>query len=117
MDNLRIYNYGISYEDVKAIYDDERLGIEDFQMFANVQVYPNPVKDYLYFELTTTPVSLISMSVYDMKGQKVIAAEFKTNLQGFVKEDLDFSNLGAGAYILNIESDTKKYTRKIIVSE
>jgi len=117
MDNLRIYNYGISYEDMKEIYEDERLNIMDSPSFDKIQVYPNPLKDNLHFEVKTEPGSFISISVYDIMGQKVIAAELKTDHQGFAKQELDFSTIRSGTYVLKAEAEAKIYVRKIIVSE
>ena len=117
MDNLRIYNYGISYEEMKEIYEDERLGIMDSPDFDKIQVYPNPLKDNLHFEVKTKPGSFISISVYDIMGQNVLATEFKADHLGFLKQELDFSTIKSGAYILKTETETKNYLQKIIVSE
>ena len=50
-------------------------------------------------------------------GQKVIAAELKTDHQGFAKQELDFSTIRSGTYVLKAEAEAKIYVRKIIVSE
>jgi hypothetical protein len=117
MDNLRIYNYGISYEMVKEIYESEKSGVADTLIDDHFKVYPNPVKGNLHFELKTNPATMVSVSLHSMMGQKVFAIELKADQKGFVKQKLDFTKFRPGTYVLKAEAEAKIYVRKIIVSE
>jgi len=117
MDNLRIYNYGISYEMVKEIYESEKSGIADSLIADHFRVYPNPVKGNLHFELKTKSGGIVSVFLYSIMGQKVLAIELKANQQGLVKQQLDLTGLRSGTYILKSETEANIYIRKIIVTE
>ena len=114
---MSVYSYGISYEEMKEIYEDERLGIMDSPNFDKIQVYPNPVKDNLVIDLKTKPGGMVSVSLYSIMGQKVIAVELIANKKGFVKQTLDFTKFRPGTYVLKAEAEVNIYVRKIIVTE
>jgi len=115
MDNLRIYNYGISYEKVKEIYEGEASSVSNSMAEDNFRVYPNPVKDNITFELKTEPSATALISLHSITGQRVFAAELKADQQGYIQEKLDLNGIKPGSYILRFDSGANEYFRKVVV--
>ncbi|MXN91902.1 S8 family serine peptidase [Flavobacterium sp. Sd200] len=84
----------------------------DKNVLGNVTVWPNPAKDVLNVnfgqQLSNVQLALVDMSgriVYQSKSGSVSGQEFSINTSNFSK----------GIYMLNISSDNKTMTKKIIV--
>ena len=71
--------------------------------FANrtITTYPNPTKDILHVDIDKE----FSGTLYDITGKTLLTINTK---------DIDVSSLSAGIYILDILSEGKRYTKKII---
>ncbi len=90
--SIREYeNDGLSVRCIK----DNNTGIEDINYFEKIEVYPDPAKNNITIENTSTEETL---SIFNMQGQLVL----KQALKG-VKEDIDISALSEGIYIVKIE--------------
>ena len=77
------------------------LDVNDNQLLNNLKVYPNPTKDLLHIDLKNE----LSGKITDLVGKK---------LMNVTEKDIDVSSLCAGIYLLDIVSDGKSYTKKII---
>lgn len=86
----------------------EVLANESFDNEA-FSVYPNPVKNTL--NILNANENIKNAQVFDLKGRKVI--DFK-NVLSSSNVVLDFSSLEKGVYILTIESNSSKSTKRII---
>lgn len=71
------------------------------------KIYPNPVKNTLYFEITASLKDNFSVSIYDITGRYV-----KKNNEAV--ENINVSDLNSGLYIAVISNDTEKISRKFI---
>lgn len=87
------------------------VGIEENTNLANLlNVYPNPAHDVLNIALPT------STDVYTVKLLNVLGAvvyEEKTNKTAAVS--INLANKAKGVYFLNVETNTEKVTKKVIV--
>lgn len=90
VNGLTLYSRKITLTVNKATYADE-IGILD-----NLNVYPNPVNDILFFD---TPLSG-NLKIYDINGKIVL----NQNLEN-LKNEIDVSELVAGTYLLRFVSD------------
>jgi hypothetical protein len=117
LDNLRIYNYGVSYDKVKEIYDGEASSVSNTWADDNFRVYPNPAKGNLQFELKTEPSATVLVSLHSITGRRVLAIELKADQQGYIKEKLDLKGIKPGSYILRFESGEGVYSRKVVIRE
>ena len=117
MDNLHIYNYGITYEKVQEIYDNEKVDIFDLLVSDNLRVYPNPVKGSLNFELKTKPGSTVEISLHSITGQKIYSVNLKANNEGNIWQRIDLTEIGPGSYILKSKTEEGISVRKIIIGE
>lgn len=85
--------------------------VEDLLENKNIQIYPNPVKDYCYVEIGVE-FSEADLQVYDMTGKLVQQTKTKNKIT-----KLSTSNLPQGTYIINAQTNNKqnqKLTTKII---
>ena len=57
----------------------------------------------------------VRISLFDLRGRSIFNEDFVNNSSVFNKE-IDFKNLTAGVYLLNVESDGKKATKRIIIN-
>jgi len=81
------------------------LGINDFDL-SKLKYYPNPVNDLL----TITYADVITnVEVFDLNGRMVIKRDFDNQTV-----QLDFSNLSAGTYMLNIKTKENSQFVKIV---
>lgn len=73
-----------------------------------INIYPNPVNDYLYVEL---PVQFLNseVDIYNQLGQKVLHIILNTN-----KEGVNLQSLATGFYVLKITSETNSKTFKFV---
>ncbi|HLV40026.1 reprolysin-like metallopeptidase [Xanthomarina sp.] len=85
------------------------LSVDEFD--ANTfSVYPNPTHGELYIKLNNTDD--INISIIDIRGRRVYN-EFNNNKT--LVRTLDVSSLASGMYLLNIERNGSKATKKIII--
>lgn len=87
--------------DINWVFDDliEPVGIQE--NLKPLEVYPNPVKQYLNFDKT----KISNLNIYNVHGQLVFAEPINPN-----QSKIDISILGSGTYFLKSEG----YFAKII---
>lgn len=82
--------------------------IDDKNYISDLKIYPNPVKDYLYFELKQEN-TLISYEIYSVEGKKISS----NNLTPTVNI-ISIENIASGTYILKLKGEKYSVTRKFI---
>ena len=81
------------------------LGVNDFDL-SKLKYYPNPVNDLLTITYTD---AITNVEVFDLNGRLVITRNFDNQTV-----QLDFSNLSAGTYMLNIKTKENSQFVKIV---
>ncbi|WP_366143717.1 T9SS type A sorting domain-containing protein [Algibacter sp.] len=71
-------------------------------MIGIIRIYPNPVKDFLYFD---TIENIKSARFYNSLGQLVKETKDKK---------IDFRNFKSGVYILQLNTDNQIINKRII---
>ncbi|SDR70642.1 Por secretion system C-terminal sorting domain-containing protein [Polaribacter sp. KT25b] len=79
----------------------------DNNILDRVSIYPNPV---VYGKLNINTVNGGEISLFNILGAKVLTSKAVTK-----NHSLDTSNLKSGVYLLNVVSNGKSYTQKIII--
>lgn len=98
-------NAGIG-EIVVARYDNQLLGINDFQNLE-FRLYPNPTSEILTVE-SADPTSDFQLEILDISGKKIISSQIlKTG-------HIDVSALAAGTYLVRLKSETKTKSLRFI---
>ncbi|RXR31867.1 T9SS type A sorting domain-containing protein [Flavobacterium piscinae] len=87
------------------IFENITLSTSDFDT-NTISFYPNPTKDFVYFNLNET---IESLSLYNLLGQAVLSKQI--NAENF---SLDISSFSAGSYIAKLNTKGKSKSVKII---
>lgn len=88
------------------IVDDEN-GIDDVTIDENLKIYPLPVRDKL--NVNAGGKIIKSVTLTNMDGSIVVKAPKSTTLVS-----IDVSSLASGIYIINVATEDKVYSRKIM---
>ena len=91
----------LRFQDEQSVYD----------LFQTAKVYPNPVIENVSIELSSTVKWNVTVSVFDAVGGLVK----KTNLEtGNVKQELSFSDLSQGMYLIKLQSGEDQKVFKVV---
>jgi len=108
LDNVRIYDYGISYEKVKEIYEEELSSIgEKNQFVSKINIYPNPATESVYLEFMTQANQSTTLAVTTLTGVTLFNENLQADNTGYVNHQVDLSRFSSGVYILSIRNSTK----------
>ena len=81
------------------------LFVDDY--FKNITLFPNPVKDILFFKI---PTHFIDIQIMDFLGRNIdCPINFNSN-------SIDFSPFNSGVYFIVFKSNNKTFTKKIILN-
>jgi len=83
------------------------LGIEEDEL-NTLKIYPNPTKDFLTIIFNNIENNG-SLRIYDIRGRLVLEQKLKSD-----SSILDMTQFQNGMYILNIKTDNRNVTKKII---
>lgn len=93
---------------VMTITGVNNLGVTEIINSPDVQVHPNPVKDFLSFKMANN-LQVEYVELYDMTGRKVNTVKAKSI------KNIDLSNFRKGTYILKVKaSDGNVYVQKVL---
>jgi hypothetical protein len=105
----------------KALFDSDynliysSLASEKPKTFE-INVYPNPAKDYVKVNVALKQNTQVAMQVIDMTG-KIVMVENYGNRGGAQTFQLDFSNLKTGLYVLQVRSGSETASYKISIEK
>lgn len=79
---------------------------------AEIKVYPNPAKGIVNIDLDANTFGESTFVMYDVQGRQVISKKSSNAI-----EVLNIENLSEGIYMLTIENDLGKTTRKVVINK
>lgn len=106
-DNLRSGNQDFAI----VAKGTETLGVENHTL-SGFTIYPNPATDQVNLNLEKTGEQ-VAVEVFDINGRKVINTNF--NGSANFNERLDVSKLNSGVYFVEIFTNGKAATKKLII--
>jgi len=116
MDKLRIYNYGISYQDIKEIFESELSSIIDKQKADDkLIVYPNPAQNIIYVEFASSPNQIFHVSMYSIAGRLLSKLIVTTNNTGILATKFNVQDLQSGTYWIKIENEQIVAVRPMMI--
>jgi len=80
--------------------------------FSFFNIYPNPTNQYLNISIGTNKD--VQLSLFDIRGRKIFTQLEKNTASTFEKR-LSLDRMSSGIYMLIVESDDKKVTKKIVI--
>lgn len=110
--SVELFNIGTSLaiKPVSCLVD-----IEEFEMLENVQLYPNPARDWITIELSEEYAQEdISTEVYDMMGRKL---GVKMQEDGYNMFRMNFSSYPEGIYFIKLQIGDKTATKKLLLMD
>jgi hypothetical protein len=124
LDDIRIYNYALSYSSIQSLYDfmtdvKEDNEIKPPKNFRLTQNYPNPFNGQTNIEFQISNQSGVKLEIFNILGQKIRTLMNEEKSPGYYKVnwngDNDFGNtVNSGIYFIKISadkfSDIKKMT-------
>jgi endoglucanase len=96
----------LNWMDFEWLSDNAINDITDLQ----VSVFPVPVNEHINIEFGS-PINLAAIQLISIDG-KIVLQKY---IQNSSKESIDISSIDRGMYILKIESETNRFSGKIIV--
>ena len=101
------------------IFKSNAASIEDFaDMVTQIQisqVYPNPTSDFIHLKFSSDGGGMLSISVFDPLGNRVIYLEPKVYGIGEFDEILDLRGLRKGNYFVQLSSPKHQVTEHFMV--
>lgn len=89
---------------------DNVVGVEEADLSAQLQVYPNPASTNI--NVTFPATTSATVDLYDVTGQKMLTH----SINGLNKTSVDISGVSSGVYILQVKLDNGATTsRKVVV--
>lgn len=81
----------------------------------NLVLYPNPAKDFLQLKSDARGDEIINISLYNIKGQKVISYNQQEMKAGNLKLDLSKKQLANGVYFVKIYNEKRSQIKKLLI--
>ncbi|NTW32976.1 MAG: T9SS type A sorting domain-containing protein, partial [Bacteroidetes bacterium] len=92
------------------------VGIKEInQSVSNVNVYPNPAKDYSYIDITLNQAQEVSLFVSNMLGQKIYSNAYGKLSAGNHTLSVEAGKFSQGIYFYTIKTGNSSISRKMIV--
>lgn len=90
------------------------VGIKEYQNLSDLKIVPNPVTDQAWLQINSTAYNVVSMSVFNVLGQK-ISTENNINLvPGLNTKLIDTEKLTKGIYFMEVTESGKSFVIKFI---
>lgn len=93
-------------------YVNSTLSNDESESLRNFSIYPNPTKGKITLS-NIKHTKLISVKIYNVLGRLVKDIPVETAAS---KLEIDLSHLSKGVYLLNLKSDTKSSTKKLVIN-
>ena len=91
---------------------DTTLSMENLILNNQISMYPNPTSNEITIQNNST-LNLKNITISNINGDIIKTVSFKDFKS---KETIDTQNLQSGIYIVTIQSDSGKSTRKLIIN-
>lgn len=104
------YNYGGGLSDPIQITITSGVGIDELLSKANIAVYPNPTEGILNVKLNGYKSEVITIRIFNSKGQVVLNDEILKSSSEF-----NLTHLSKGVYIVELQNGTKTSDTKIVL--
>jgi hypothetical protein len=122
LDDIRLYNYGLSLSQISALYDitagtGPASSVPLPTVFRLFQNYPNPFNPSttISFAVPGSAASRsLSLRVYDLLGREVATLASGTFHGGLYSVVWDGGGLSSGVYICRLESEGASFVQKMV---
>jgi hypothetical protein len=110
LDEIRIYDYAIHPDGVSKLYGQGIVASTKALIPDKlIQIYPNPVQQFLHIELNNRFHSVSKISITDIRGLNLFCMELKD----YSTSDIDVSILNRGNYFLHAFSSSGEIIQSV----
>ena len=88
-------------------------GIDEANLAATVNVFPNPTNGNTNVEFNTTTAAMATVEVYNLIGERVMFNTLGNLPAGLNRANLDLSSVQAGIYLVNLNAGGETTTMRI----
>ena len=88
------------------------LSVDENQR-VNIQIYPNPTKNVIYFKSQLLTNEEITYTLYDIQGRQILKG--KLDVSQNQENEIPLNGVNSGIYLLNLNSKNIKIVEKIVV--
>ncbi len=125
LDDIRIYNYALSYGNIQALYDFV-TGLEDQQdtktpeNYSLLQNYPNPFNGETTIKFQVSNESNVKLEIFNVLGEKVKTLVDEKKSSGFYSVRWDSRNdaskiMNSGIYFIRFISNNFSEIKKMLL--
>jgi hypothetical protein len=115
LDNVKLFDYGISYEKVLEIYQAEISFVAENHPKINFNIYPIPAKKRLFITVNPIAYQNIEVSCYSLDGRIVFRDIIKNKTDQIAKIEKDVSHLNSGIYYIVLQSTNFIQAKKAVI--
>jgi hypothetical protein len=125
LDDIRIYNYALSFQEIKDFYDigtsvDDKTIYsvpDENQLFQN---YPNPFNSTTIINYQVKDAAPVNLEVYDILGNKIRTIVNENKIAGYYAEYWDGKNdrglkVPSGIYFYTLKMKNYNRTKKLVL--
>jgi len=125
LDDIRIYNYALSFQEIRALYDfatsvDDKTIYSvpgENQLFQN---YPNPFNSTTIINYQVKDAAPVNLKVYDILGNKIRTIVNENKIAGYYTEYWDGKNdsglqVPSGIYFYTLKTKNYNRTKKLVL--
>ena len=102
------------YTDTSLCITVNNVGIGEVNIFNNINIYPNPIKDQFTVEITNWVATQINLTVRDVNGKQISVK----NVKGAVgKQSINFNTQkwSRGVYFIQVTDGANSTVKKLVV--
>lgn len=81
-----------------------------------ISIYPNPSQGVFSVDLFQKEAADVSLALIDLRGN-ILYSEKTRGVKGQYNRELDLSSLSDGVYVLQVDTPTERYSKKIIIKK
>lgn len=115
-----VYDYDGSYDfeaDLAVASVTSVVGVEESDVFTSLSVYPNPTNNIANLVFGVAQSSEVSIDMFNIVGARVMSQDLGTVVAGEQRVELNFSNLEAGLYIINVTANNNVSTLRVTLTK
>jgi hypothetical protein len=115
-----IWEYDGSYdfsEVISAANVNSVVGVEEVTNLLSINAYPNPTSDLTTVAYSIKESANVTFDVLNLMGEKVMSINKGNVAAGNYTQQIDFSTLSAGVYMLNVTSNGSVSTLRVTVAK
>lgn len=93
------------------------VSVSEEALNASLNVYPNPVRETAEVAFELPVADQVAVQVINLMGEAVFTADFGVVTPGMFQQQIDFSDVAAGLYLMNVTVGDALITKQITVSK